>query len=123
YDNITGLQAVKRVDDQNHQGAFLWNLGSRPFSNRLLNILKDVVTINNDPYVGVSSAAGWNVAFVRGRVDNPGTPNMPVIEGDVFVVLPGFPGAGTYTPSYYEILSVTDANNLLLRSAAPMADP
>jgi hypothetical protein len=123
YENTWGLEAVNRVGDQNHQGAVLWNAGSKPFSTRSEVMLTDLQTIQNGTYVEATSAM-WDTTLLRGRNANPGTPvDRPTIEGDIIVIQQGQLGAGITTPGYYEIDSILSTTRVRLRSEVPMTDP
>lgn len=124
YDNNTGLEATRKYSDLNHQGVVLWHMGSLPFATRTMATLRDMETQDLTTVVGVYSAAGWDSDLVRARRTNPGTPiEQPTMEGDLVVIHAGQPGAAALHSTFYEIGTVTDDNNLELRSEAPMTDP
>lgn len=121
YDNNWGLEACNRTSDNNHQGVVLLHSDGHPFRTRLTKILRDVTTYKYvpDSSVRVYSETGWDPALIRGRL----VESIFTVEGDIFVILGGQPGATGSDPGLYEIASVLDSNTLILRNYAPAADP
>jgi len=118
FDNNWGLEAVNRPNHDNGQGVILWRAGSRPFHTRSLKQLRDVTTFQDGAQVKVQSTQGWDSSLVRGRT----TIGSKVLEGDILVILQGYPGAFSYAPAFYEIDEVTDDHNLILLATAPVTD-
>jgi hypothetical protein len=82
-------------------------------------MLKDVSTYKSGSSVMVTSLVGWNSNLIRAR----SVSGIPVIEGDIFVILQGQPGASFGAPGIYEIGAITDDNTLELLQIAPGSDP
>jgi len=85
-------------------------------------MLTDVETVLAGGEVRAKSVIGFSTTNLRDRITNPGTPERPVIEGDILVILPDQPGAEATSSGMYE-LEVIDNNTLKLVSAVSKDDP
>jgi len=129
YDGPWGYEATARANDQNQQGANLWNFGSYPFATRALHLLSDVQTHNVAGQIYATSATGWDTTLVRsGQHDATSAGpleegRLPWVEGDILAILPGQAGASELEPGLYLIDQVVDANNLVVSHLAGSVDP
>lgn len=129
YDDPWGLEATRRSNDMNQQGAVLWNVGSYPFSTRTVELLRDVTTWNDSGVVKVTSETGWDSSLLRGRAHDSAVLSgfdegrLPPQEGDIFCILAGQSGSSELAPGLYEIESVIDDYNLVLGWQASGIDP
>jgi hypothetical protein len=129
YTSPWGYEATSRTNDQNQQGASLWNVGSYPFATRTLHLLDDVQTHNVSGAVWVTSAAGWDASLLRVCQRDPTALDptfeggrLPTVEADILAILPSQPGAFGIEAGLYEIDYVADGHNMRLSRLAGSVD-
>jgi hypothetical protein len=115
-----GHESTVRANDFNHQGITLWRGDSRPLSTRTPVTLRDIVTQQNGATVEATSATGFGL--FRSRVT--GDASHPTIEGDLLALWPGQPGAGAFTPRFFEITASAGVNGPIdLGNEVSLAEP
>jgi len=124
YDDVRGMESTYKLNNVSSHGYTLWSIGSRPFSSRIVGLVRDLVTSNLGGEVVATSAIGWDSSLLRARIDaDVPYSGAPVREGDILAIAPGFPGAFSYAWGLYEIKSVDSDHRVTLKCAAIPDDP
>lgn len=101
FDNDWGLEATAKVNDDNHQGVYLFSSDSI-FHTRNHKLLKDVSTFKSGSEVHASLPSA-DMALIRER--KTALYDLPYQEGDLLAILPAQHGSSIAGHGVYEILS------------------
>lgn len=124
YEDASGLEATYKLNSASSAGFPLRNIDSHPFTSRVTKLLTDLVTFVDVSDVKVTSVTGWGSDDLRARqdADSPYT-GAPVREGDILAIAPGQSGSTDYAWGLYEVGTVVDQNEAILKCRAPAYDP